>query len=144
MSVYFGHVKNEGSIKNRKGKLKCLQIQEKMCMELEKKICDPPGETPLGCRTKQKPRFEPGRPGVSTTPGVQRSNRLHREKFGKMCMELDRASYRKQSTYRATRTGVALFHHQKLYQASFSSANREEKHCIRIPVAFRLYLVKII
>jgi hypothetical protein len=27
---------------------------------------------------------------------------------------------------------------------SFSSANREEKHCIRIPVAFRLYLVKII
>jgi hypothetical protein len=29
-------------------------------------------------------------------------------------------------------------------RASFSSANREEKHCIRISVAFRLYLVKII
>jgi hypothetical protein len=28
--------------------------------------------------------------------------------------------------------------------ASFSSRNWEEKHCIRIPVAFRLYLVKII
>jgi hypothetical protein len=30
------------------------------------------------------------------------------------------------------------------FKASFSSTNREEKHCIRIPVAFRLYLVKII
>jgi hypothetical protein len=29
-------------------------------------------------------------------------------------------------------------------QASFSSHNRGEKHCIRIPVAFHLYLVKII
>jgi hypothetical protein len=28
--------------------------------------------------------------------------------------------------------------------ASFSSVNWGEKHCIRIPVAFRLYLVKII
>jgi hypothetical protein len=28
--------------------------------------------------------------------------------------------------------------------ASFSSQNWKEKHCIRIPVAFRLYLVKII
>jgi hypothetical protein len=28
--------------------------------------------------------------------------------------------------------------------ASFSSENWGEKHCIRIPVAFRLYLVKII
>jgi hypothetical protein len=28
--------------------------------------------------------------------------------------------------------------------ASFISANREEKYCIKIPVAFRLYLVKII
>jgi hypothetical protein len=29
-------------------------------------------------------------------------------------------------------------------KASFSSQNRGEKHCIRIPVAFRLYLVKVI
>jgi hypothetical protein len=29
-------------------------------------------------------------------------------------------------------------------EASFSSLNWEEKHCIRISVAFRLYLVKII
>jgi hypothetical protein len=29
-------------------------------------------------------------------------------------------------------------------RASFSSVNWGEKHCIRIPVAFRLYLVKII
>jgi ribonuclease HI len=29
-------------------------------------------------------------------------------------------------------------------EPSFSSQNRGEKHCIRIPVAFRLYLVKII
>jgi hypothetical protein len=31
-----------------------------------------------------------------------------------------------------------------LIMASFSSVNWEEKHRIRIPVAFRLYLVKII
>jgi hypothetical protein len=30
------------------------------------------------------------------------------------------------------------------FKASFSSRNRREKHCIRIPVAFYLYLVKII
>jgi hypothetical protein len=30
------------------------------------------------------------------------------------------------------------------HKASFSSQNRGEKHCIRIPVVFRLYLVKII
>jgi hypothetical protein len=29
-------------------------------------------------------------------------------------------------------------------EASFSSVNRGEKYCIRISVAFRLYLVKII
>jgi hypothetical protein len=31
-----------------------------------------------------------------------------------------------------------------LSKASFISVNWGEKHCIRIPVAFRLYLVKII
>jgi len=37
-----------------------------------------------------------------------------------------------------------LTHLPKFSKASFSSVNWGEKDCIRIPVAFRLYLVKII
>jgi hypothetical protein len=33
---------------------------------------------------------------------------------------------------------------ERPWKASFSSVNGGEKHCIRIPIVFRLYLEKII
>jgi hypothetical protein len=46
--------------------------------------------------------------------------------------------------YRFPRTNTTILYHWSSTLASFSSVNWGEKHCIRIPVAFRLYLVKII
>jgi hypothetical protein len=119
-AVPFPSCRSDGASPTRSARNSCLKRRAKLCWSVQNQF----NETCTTTKTR-------GKGG-------------HKSEFVLPTQIQNWSSRRPSSDYRiAIDRAPGTTHHSSHTKVSFSSVNWEEKHCIRISVAFRLYLVKL-